>query len=60
MSAYRVPNLRRDFAVSVVLVLMALAAVVPGVLALAIAVAGTVGLTVHYHRRSVPVTPVGR
>ena len=44
MSAHWIPNLRRDLPISVVLLLMAVAAVVPRVMAVIIAVAGFTGL----------------
>ena len=46
MRSYRVPNLRRDLTVSVVLLVMAAAAVVPGAVALVVALAGFAGLMV--------------
>jgi hypothetical protein len=46
MSRYRVTNLRRDLAVSVVLLIMAIAAVIPAAIAVMIALAGLTGLMV--------------
>jgi hypothetical protein len=46
MRSYPVPNLRRDVAVSVVLLIMAVAAVIPATIAVAIALAGLAGLMV--------------
>lgn len=46
MKNYRIPNLRRDLAVSVALLLMAVAAVVPNAIAVMVALAGIVGLMV--------------
>ena len=44
MSAHWIPNLRRDLPISVVLLVMAIVAVVPGAIALVIALAGIMGL----------------
>lgn len=44
MSARRIPNLRRDLPISVVLLIMAAAAVVPSAIAVIIALAGIIGL----------------
>ena len=44
MGAHRIPNLRRDLPISVVLLIMAAAAVVPTAMAVIIAVAGITGL----------------
>lgn len=46
MSAHRVPNLRRDLPISVLLLIMALVAVVPRAVAVIIALAGFMGLMV--------------
>ncbi len=47
MSAHWIPNLRRDLPISVVLLLMAVAAVVPRVVAVIIVLAGITGLMLH-------------
>ena len=44
MSARPVPNLRRDLPISIALLIMATAAVVPGAIAVIIALAGITGL----------------
>jgi hypothetical protein len=44
MSAHWIPNLRRDLPISIVLLIMAIVAVVPGAIALVIALAGITGL----------------
>jgi hypothetical protein len=44
MSGHWIPNLRRDLPISVVLLIMAVAAVVPGGIAVIIALAGITGL----------------
>ncbi len=46
MSSYRIPNLGRDLAVSVGLLVLALAAVVPNAVSVIVAVAGLAGLMV--------------
>ena len=44
MSSYRIPNLRRDLPISIALLMIAIAAVVPGTIAVMMALAGFAGL----------------
>lgn len=44
MSGHWIPNLRRDLPISVILLIMAVAAVVPGAVAVIIALVGITGL----------------
>ena len=44
MSGHWIPNLRRDLPISVILLAMAVAAVVPGAVAVIIALVGIIGL----------------
>jgi hypothetical protein len=46
MGAHWIPNLRRDLPISAILLVMAVAALVPGRIAVTIAVAGIMGLMV--------------
>lgn len=57
MSARPIPHLRRDLPISIALLIMAVAAVVPGTIAAIIAVAGVTGLMVFRLTRGHVVMP---